>query len=99
MAPCEMKFVPINELGNIRNSEVRWNMDEKRAYIITGKQQDKENVRYLFAPRWEDAEFVPERIIQDYRDDTRRRGVNLLEDRGSSESQSPRWRGAAKRIC
>lgn len=99
MAPCEMKFVPINELGNIRNSEVRWNMDEKRAYIITGKQQDKENVRYLFAPRWEDAEFVPERIIQDYRDDTRRRGVNLLEDRGSSESQSPRWRGAAKRFA
>ena len=34
MAPCEMKFVPINELGNIRNSEVRWNMDEKEPTLL-----------------------------------------------------------------
>ncbi|MCQ5209281.1 TIGR03986 family CRISPR-associated RAMP protein [Megasphaera massiliensis] len=89
MAPCDMKFVPINELGYIRKSEVRWSIPEKKAYIVTGKQKDKKNVRYLFAPRWEDAEFVPDKILQDYRDDTRRKGVNLLEDRGSSKQQTP----------
>lgn len=99
MAPCAMKSILMNQLQGIKKySEVRWNMDEKKAYILTGNQAKKEYVRYLFAPRWEDSISVPDRIIQEYRDDTRRKGVNLLEDRGSSETQAPRWRGAAKKF-
>lgn len=89
-------------------SGVNWNIRKKIVYILTGKQpknktepkdgnkQEKKNIRYLYSPDWEKAMPVPDRIIQEYRDDTRRRGVNLLEDKGSSKQQVP-LRGRAAR--
>lgn len=109
LAPCEMSFVDMKTYGTVpEKSGVNWNIRKKIVYILTGKQpknktepkdgnkQEKKNIRYLYSPDWEKAMPVPDRIIQEYRDDTRRRGVNLLEDKGSSKQQVP-LRGRAAR--
>lgn len=92
LAPCRMDSVHESIYGRIPpDPGIHWELEEKKAYILTGNQKQKEYVRCLFKPDWEKSKPVSDRIIQEYRDDTRRRGVNLLDDKAGSEKHGPRW--------
>lgn len=99
LAPCDMKSIKAYEYGTIpEKSQVDWNPKEKIAYILTGNQKNKKFVRCLSNPDWNEAESVPEQLIQEYRDDTRRKGVDLLNDSSSAEQQTAYRGGSAKQF-
>ncbi|WP_306538292.1 TIGR03986 family CRISPR-associated RAMP protein [Megasphaera sp.] len=99
LAPCEMKSIKAYEYGTIpKESQVDWNPKEKIAYILTGNQKNKKFVRCLSNPDWNEAEAVPEQLIQEYRDDTRRKGVDLLNDSSSAKQQAAYRGGSAKQF-
>lgn len=91
MAPCDMKSILFSDYGTVPpKPQVVWNDREKIAYIFTGNQEEKKYVRCLFHPDWNQAQAVPDALIQEYRDDTRRRGVNLLDTQSSGKQRAAR---------
>lgn len=100
IAPCKMESIPMTKYRKtIYGSSVEWSEREKKAYILTGKGQGKKYIRCLSQPDFEEAEAVSNEVIQDYRDDTRRRGVNLLGDTGSAKQQTALTGGTAQRFA
>lgn len=99
IAPCKMESVEMKKYGRVNGSSVDWNEKEKKAYILTGRGSKKEYIRCLSQPEFEKAEAVPDEVIQDYRDDTRRRGVDLLADKGSVKQQAALTGGTAQKFA
>lgn len=93
ISPCDMKSLPLREYGRLgRESAVSWQERSREVYIETGNQREKKYVRYLFNPDWQQEYQVPDDVIQDYRDDKNRRGVDLLDEK----SRNTKTQGAAR---
>lgn len=89
ICPAEMTSIRRSEYGYVgKDSKVDWNIREKKAYCLTGNQRNKEYIRCLSHGDWNTLYEIPESIIQDYRDDKNRRGVNLLDDKNSQKNGS-----------
>lgn len=91
IAPCRMESIKMTDYPHyIDSSTVDWGKKEKKAYILTGKgtqKNQKKYIRCLSEPDFDASETVPDDVIQEYRDDTRRRGVDLLNDKDTKNKQ------------
>lgn len=60
----------------------------------------KENVRYLYDPNWQTEYPVSESVIQDYRDDKNRRGVDLINEfKNKKKNTDVKCGGEAQRFA
>lgn len=93
-------------------SRVDWYDKERQAYILTGDQSSvltarptanrplKTNIRYLYDPDWQTEYPVPESVIQDYRDDKNRRGVDLINEfKDNKKNTDVKCGGEAQRFA
>ena len=80
ICPAEMRSIKSREYGPIpKKSRVDWHDREKEAVILTGANKNKNYVRIVGNADWENPIPVPDDVIQDYKDDRNRRGVDLLK--------------------
>lgn len=87
ISPChEIHSIKREEYGKSVDSDsyVDWDDKEHAAYILTGNQSNKRYIRYIDNPDWSIEYPVPDAVIQDYRDDKNRRGVNLLDEKSKN---------------
>ena len=80
IAPCHMESILATKYGHIpKESRVDWDEKGKGAFILTGYNKNKQYVRYLSEPDWDNALPVDDTIVEEYRADRNRRGVDLLQ--------------------
>lgn len=94
IAPCDMDYIAKQDYGPIpKDSRVEWNSKDNIAYVLTGpgtKDIPHNYVRFLFNPKWNESMEVPASVIQEYRDDKSRNGVDLLKEENSNVSCAER---------
>ncbi len=82
IVPCsQQNRDPYEYPRHSRESCVGWDDNNKGAYIYTGNQANKPKIRFLSEPQWDTMIPVPSQVIEEYRSDKNRRGVDLLNGR------------------
>ena len=84
----DMRYYPYNKEPK---SKIDWNNKEKKAYCWTGRPTGKNKKKYVRCIKnadWNTLYEVPLTVIQDYRDDKNRKGLNLLDDKNSQKNGS-----------
>ncbi len=88
IAPCTAEKLDDGANGGYlaEGSRVQWDMKNGSAYVITGALTEnsaghmKKYNRRLFSPNWNDSRKIAVSVIEDYRNDKNRTGVNLVDE-------------------
>lgn len=81
IVPCQMQSKERADFGYVgKDSCVAWDEKNKIASILTGNQHNKNYIRCLSNPDWDNVVPVPDEVIVEYRNDRNRRGVDLLDE-------------------
>lgn len=79
ICPAEYRVEPDKKDGSKYNT-VDWDLPQRgEASCYTGPMQGKASYTVHYAPRWGERIPVPEEVVQAYREDISRKGVDLLD--------------------
>lgn len=67
-----------DEVVNPKEPYIKWNSNS--ADIFTGEMRGKKHFYEIYEPVWSERYSIPEKVVQSYKEDENRNGLNLLDE-------------------